>query len=785
MKRILITLLAVLSPAVVNAANLTVCASGCGYTNAQLQDALWAATCGDQVLLQQGQTYSLSGSFVLTSRCTSGTWDRIIVRTGVSSTGSLLSDSLFPAANVRMTTSYRSVLAKLIPAVNNEPAIRTVWPAETGHGCAAAPCLGNGWTLKWLEFGPKSDWLKGKLVLFGSNKGLDPDLPAGDTQNTVAEAPQYLTLTQCDLHGDPDAGQHGGLYLSSQDTRVTHNSFTDFKSLSETQAITEINGVGPFLIENNLIEATGENIMFGGGDSQLQQNTTITGSPTSSSITLTGTTDLFSGQFITVTHAGTQYSGLVCTLTGSVCALAPALPVTPSAGDTVKWTRIAGGATIRLNAFTRPVTWRNDIVPAPTGVSVSCFTTGGTLSAGTYWYRVSGLRNMGGDGDAESAASAQVSGSVASGTTGRCVIAFTESIANTSGSYIFGRTSASQDKRWSVANGVSSYTDTGTAGTADTPLDNGNIYVVKNAFELKHLDGGSPAGANLIEGNIIGPSWCCSQNMAVNFKSWNQNDGLGDVSSTVRNITFRYNWIRHMVRGMNITATDAEGHPSGTASDIVIEHNLWTDMSTAWGGSLSPIQLSSGNYANHVGSRGCIRCRIEHNTFLPDNSLDRPMDLILDASTDTLTDLIMRNNLHGMQGGTGIRADIAGVGLYNTAGWNASVAGSSAASFNVWADGVSGDYTWSTSSFFPSDTTLHAALVSYVNCYNDIITGCALNGSSAYDNAGSDSLDIGANVPLIKTYTDIALSGDDNTPAPGGGVGRPRTRLRLRGNGLP
>jgi len=763
---------------------ITVCASGCTYNNSQLQTAMNTAACGDQILLEAGMTYSRSGSFVMGDRCSTGTFDRITIRTGVGSTGTILNTSLFPTAGMRIsvptiacpTCGYRTVLAKLIPAVNNEPAIRTIWPAEIGAGCSAAPCLGNGWTLKWLEFGPKADWMKGRLILFGSNKAAsDSDLPNGDAQNTIAEVPDYLTLTQCDVHGDPYAGQHGGIYLSSQNTRVTLNAFTDIKSLSETQAITEINGVGPFLIENNLVQATGENIMFGGGDSKLQQTTTITGSPSSSSIVLNATSELFDQEFITVTHLGIEYSGVICTLTGSTCALAPTLPITPSAGDVVKWTRMAGGATIRLNAFTKPLEWRDPIIAAPTSVSTVASLTGGTLAAGTYYYRVAGRRFMGADGDAESAAAAEVSCVIASGSTGSCRINFTESPANTGGTFIFGRATGAQTMRWSVADGVAFYIDTGTTGVADAPRATGDTWVVKNAFELKHLDGGAPAGPNLIEGNVIGPSWCCSQSMIVSLKVWNQSGG--DVSSTVRNVTFRKNWIRHGVRGINLTTAHAEFLSSGYMADVLIENNLFTDLSTTWGGSYTPIQISGGNYANHVGSRGGSRITFSHNTFLADTAMDGPMWFVMNLGTDENDEFVFSNNLAGRQGSLALRTYISDNGqTAGTTSWNLATSGFSYATNNVWPDASSGTYTFSASSFFPTNATLQSALVNYSTCFADVITGCALNGSSAYDSAGSDGLDIGADIAAIQVLTDVALSGN----ATGGVVTPGRSRLRLR-----
>src|SRR5678815_3157341 len=155
MRCALVLCLLLLTPCVADAAQLKVCASGCAYTNAQLQNALNAAVDGDEVLLESGHTYT--AEYILGDRCVTPRWDCIIVRTGVTSTGTVMNASSFPADGHRIDTSYRGVLAKLVPANNQEAAIRTVYPGEnTFAGCTSGnvtttPCRGNGWTLKWLE----------------------------------------------------------------------------------------------------------------------------------------------------------------------------------------------------------------------------------------------------------------------------------------------------------------------------------------------------------------------------------------------------------------------------------------------------------------------------------------------------------------------------------------------------------------------------------------------------------------------------------------------------------
>ena len=82
--------------------------------------------------------------------------------------------------------------------------------------------------------------------------------------------PHHLVIDRCYLHGNPTYGHRRGLALNSGDATIINSHFSDFKGVSQdTQAIMGWNGPGPFLIENNHLEAAGENIMFGGTDPNI------------------------------------------------------------------------------------------------------------------------------------------------------------------------------------------------------------------------------------------------------------------------------------------------------------------------------------------------------------------------------------------------------------------------------------------------------------------------------------------------------------------------------------
>src|SRR5262245_42080705 len=113
----------------------------------------------------------------------------------------------------------------------------------------------------FLEFLPASATASSNLVEFGG---------AGTSQSSLSGVPTDLVIDRCYLHGNSSFGQRRGVSLNSADSKVLNSYFKDFKGVNQdTQAIAGWNGPGPFLIENNYLEAAGENIMFGGSDPNI------------------------------------------------------------------------------------------------------------------------------------------------------------------------------------------------------------------------------------------------------------------------------------------------------------------------------------------------------------------------------------------------------------------------------------------------------------------------------------------------------------------------------------
>jgi hypothetical protein len=214
--------------ATAGAATLTVNAGG------DLQAAITAAQPGDTILVQAGAVFT--GSYTLTAKYAT---QFVTIR-------STASDSTLPLPGVRITPAHAALLPKFRPA--------------SGAAFRTAPNA-SYWKLQFLEFLPNAAGSSAELVQFGNG---------GASQNTLGVVPHHLVIDRSYLHGDASFGQRRGVALNSRDSQVIDSYFADFKSATvDSQAICGWNGPGPFLIENNYLEAAGQNVMFGGADPSI------------------------------------------------------------------------------------------------------------------------------------------------------------------------------------------------------------------------------------------------------------------------------------------------------------------------------------------------------------------------------------------------------------------------------------------------------------------------------------------------------------------------------------
>jgi carbohydrate binding protein with CBM6 domain len=212
------------------AATLTVNAGG------SLQAAIDAAQPGDTILVDPSGVFN--GPIKL--RAKGGTAD-ITIRSAAP-------DASLPPPGTRIDPLVYAKFLPKIRANNTGPALKTE-PGATHY------------VLMFLEFLPASSTASANLVELGG---------AGSSQSNLSVVPHHLVIDRCYLHGDASYGQRRGIALNSGDTKILNSYFKDFKGVNQdTQAIMGWNGPGPFVIENNYLEAAGENIMFGGTDPNI------------------------------------------------------------------------------------------------------------------------------------------------------------------------------------------------------------------------------------------------------------------------------------------------------------------------------------------------------------------------------------------------------------------------------------------------------------------------------------------------------------------------------------
>jgi len=208
----------------------------------ELQTALDRATGGDTIVLSLGTTFkppSGNGSFVLRNRPVGvGQW--ITIRSG--SAGFDAGGAL--RAGIRVSASDAPHMAAIRAIITNSPAIR----AEAGA---------HGYRLIGFDIGPDPSLRRMvNLLEFGT-----------DSETNVDAQPADIIIDRSYVHGLDGTATRRGVALNGRRMAVIDSYFENFRDPdTDAQAIAGWNGPGPFKIINNFLEATGENVMFGGGD---------------------------------------------------------------------------------------------------------------------------------------------------------------------------------------------------------------------------------------------------------------------------------------------------------------------------------------------------------------------------------------------------------------------------------------------------------------------------------------------------------------------------------------
>jgi hypothetical protein len=199
-----------------------------------LQTAINNAQPGDELLLAPGATYT--GLFYLPKKATSSQW--IVIRTD-------LTDATIGYPGTRMTPS-RAATARLAKIVGNQV-----------YGAMSTNIGASHYRFTGVEFASAVTGVNA-IVRFGDNTSAQYD--AATTANN-------MILDRVYIHGTSSQDVKRCVMLNSATSAVVDSWLSDCHSnQGDSQAIVGWNGPGPFLIQNNHLEAGHEVVMFGGGD---------------------------------------------------------------------------------------------------------------------------------------------------------------------------------------------------------------------------------------------------------------------------------------------------------------------------------------------------------------------------------------------------------------------------------------------------------------------------------------------------------------------------------------
>ncbi|MBI3259990.1 MAG: Ig-like domain-containing protein [Ignavibacteriae bacterium] len=226
---------------------ITVGASGRDYTD--LQKAINAADPGTIIKLDAGATFN--GGFVLPKKTTGTGW--IILMSSRMDLLPIDETRIAPPAPTGNPDypTQASAMAKIVTT------------NLSGIPCFVTQANAHHYRFVGLEITADPSVLNSYgLVNLGDGSSA---------QNSLSVVPDHFVIDRCYIHGHTNATiMKYGVTLNCANAAIIDSYISDFHSVGyDAQAIAGINGPGPFKIINNYLEASGENIMFGGGASAI------------------------------------------------------------------------------------------------------------------------------------------------------------------------------------------------------------------------------------------------------------------------------------------------------------------------------------------------------------------------------------------------------------------------------------------------------------------------------------------------------------------------------------
>jgi len=209
------------------------------HTSTDFKNALDAANPGDTIVLDAGSTYQ--GNFTLPAKSNPNNKWIYVVGSALSSLptlGTRVNPATDAAKMPRIVTPNVSAALTLSPGANHYRLVGLEIYSASTQGCVPTST-------------PPENCYSYQLVWAAAAVG----------QPLI----ESITVDRCYIHGSPTQDVRQGIQANGSNFAVVDSYISDIHhSTNDSQAVLAYYSPGPIKIVNNFLEATGENVMFGG-----------------------------------------------------------------------------------------------------------------------------------------------------------------------------------------------------------------------------------------------------------------------------------------------------------------------------------------------------------------------------------------------------------------------------------------------------------------------------------------------------------------------------------------